>query len=82
MQYGLEINTEVTRKNNPFTIYKVTERKNLNNIIHYTLKSKNSGAIIISEYAINRDYTIKGTKGSQSFLLQFREHIRRCFTKK
>ena len=82
MLHELEINTEVTRKNNPFTIYKVTEKKTLNNIIHYTLKSKNSGAIIISEYAINRDYTIKGTNKSQSFLLQFRRQVRKYFTKK
>ena len=82
MENELEINTKVTRKNNPYTIYKVTEKKNLNNIVHYTLKSKNSGAIIISQYAINRDYTIKGTKKSQNFLSQFKGQIRRYFTKK
>ena len=52
MDKVLEINSTIYRKDNLDLAYLITEKKILNGILHYKLKSSNSEETILSEFAI------------------------------
>ena len=52
MDKELELNSKIYRKDNLDLAYLITEKKNLNGILHYKLKSLNSEETILSEFAI------------------------------
>ena len=52
MDKALELNSKIFRKDNLDLVYLITEKKNLNGILHYKLKSSNSEETILSEFAI------------------------------
>ena len=49
----IELNTKIFKKDNLDIVYSITGKKLLNGILHYKLKSENSGEIFLSEFAIN-----------------------------
>ena len=49
----IELNTKIFKKDNLDIVYSITGKKLLNGILHYKLKSENSGEIVLSEFAIN-----------------------------
>ena len=53
MDKALELNSKIYRKDNLDLVYLITEKKILNGILHYKLKSSNSEETILSEFAIN-----------------------------
>ena len=53
MVEALELNSKIFRKDNLDLVYLITEKKILNGILHYKLKSSNSEETILSEFAIN-----------------------------
>ena len=53
MDKSLELNSKIFRKDNLDLAYLITEKKILNGILHYKLKSSNSEETILSEFAIN-----------------------------
>jgi hypothetical protein len=53
MDKALELNSKIFRKDNLDLVYLITEKKILNGILHYKLKSSNSEETILSEFAIN-----------------------------
>ena len=52
MDETLELNSKIYRKDNIDLVYLITEKKFLNGILHYKLKSPNSEETILSEFAI------------------------------
>ena len=52
MDKTLEINSKIFRKDNLDLVYLITEKKILNGILHYKLKSSNLEETILSEFAI------------------------------
>ena len=48
----IELNTKIFKKDNLDIVYSITGKKLLNGILHYKLKSENSGEIFLSEFAI------------------------------
>ena len=52
MDKTLEVNSKIFRKDNLDLVYLITEKKILNCILHYKLKSSNSEETILSEFAI------------------------------
>jgi hypothetical protein len=52
MNKALELNSKIFRKDNLDLVYLITEKKILNGILHYKLKSSNSEETILSEFAI------------------------------
>ena len=52
MDKTLELNSKLFRKDNLDLVYLITEKKILNGILHYKLKSSNLEETILSEFAI------------------------------
>ena len=52
MDKALELNSKIFRKDNLDLVYLITEKKILNGILHYKLKSSNSEETILSQFAI------------------------------
>ena len=52
MDKAPELNSKIFRKDNLDLVYLITEKKILNGILHYKLKSSNSEETILSEFAI------------------------------
>ena len=52
MDKTLELNSKIFRKDNLDLVYLITEKKILNGILHYKLKTSNSEETILSEFAI------------------------------
>ena len=52
----LEINKKLIRKGISKEVYFVKDKKFVNNILHYIIKSKSSGDIILSKFAIEKDF--------------------------
>ena len=48
----LDLHTKIYRKDNLDLVYLITEKKILNGILHYKLKSERSDEIFLSEFAI------------------------------
>ena len=54
----IEINKKLIRKGISKEVYFVIDKKFVNNILHYIIKSKNSGDIILSKFAIEKDFIL------------------------
>ena len=52
MDKTLELNSKIFRKDNLDLVYLITEKKILNGILHYKLKSSSLEETILSEFAI------------------------------
>ena len=52
----INLNTKIFRKDNLNFAYLVTEKKILNGILHYRLKSERSDDVLLSEFAIKERF--------------------------
>ena len=59
MDKTLEINSKIFRKDNLDLVYLITEKKILNGILHYKLKSSSLEETILSEFAIKDRFVSK-----------------------
>jgi hypothetical protein len=62
----LELNTKIFRKDNLDLEYLITDKKLLNGILHYRLKSENSEEIFLSEFAIKDRYISESQNDRQT----------------
>ena len=62
----LELNTKIFRKDNLDLEYLITDKKLLNGILHYRLKSENSEKIFLSEFAIKDRYISESQNDRQT----------------
>ena len=76
----LKINEKLIRKGISKEEYFVKDKKFVNNILHYIIKSKNSGDIILSKFAIEKDFilskNLQKIKQSKDFASAFRNKIK------
>lgn len=76
----LHINQKIMRKGSLREVYSIKEKKVVNNILHYIIKSKHSNELILSEYAIKKDFITEQDfqkhKKKRSFIKQFQERIK------
>ncbi len=75
----LNINDTIIRKGSLREKYSVKEKKFVNNILHYIIKSNTSSDIILSEFAIEKDFVttehIKNDKEKNNFVKSFKKQI-------
>ena len=81
MNNKLEVNDTIIRKGSMKETYSIKEKKFVNNILHYIIKSNNSNDIILSEYAIEKDF-ISSKKYAQNnekrnFIELFKKQIKK-----
>ena len=76
MEKGLDLQTKIYRKDNLDLVYLITEKKYLNGILHYKLKSENSAEIFLSEFAIRDNFVSEHKMCEQS-----KNSVSRLFTK-
>ena len=72
MEKGSDLQTKIYRKDNLDLVYLITEKKYLNGILHYKLKSENSDEIFLSEFAINDRFVSKVKDNEKQKLMSFR----------
>ena len=53
---SLKINDKLVRKGISKEVYYIKAEKYVNNILHYVIKSKNTGDVILSKHAIDKDF--------------------------
>ena len=77
----LEINDTIVRRGSMRETYSIKEKKFVNNILHYIIQSNNSNDIILSEYAIEKDFisTKKHAQNNEkkNFVEVFKEQIKK-----
>ena len=77
---NLEINDKLIRKGISKEVYFIVSKKHVNNILHYIIKSKNTGEIILSKFAIEKDFFLsedyQKQKQSNNFASAFRKKIK------
>ena len=75
----LNIDDTIIRKGFLREKYSVKEKKLVNNILHYVIKSNTSSDIILSEYAIEKDFItteqIAKEKEKSNFVESFKKQI-------
>ena len=75
----LNIDDTIIRKGYLREKYNVKEKKFVNNILHYIIQSNTSSEIILSEYAIEKDFItadqIANKKGKSNFKKSFKKQI-------
>ena len=75
----LNIDDTIIRKGSLREKYSVKEKKLVNNILHYVIQSNTSSDIILSEYAIEKDFItteqIAKEKEKSNFVKSFKKHI-------
>ena len=75
----LNIDDTIIRKGTLREKYSVKEKKLVNNILHYVIKSNTSSDIILSEYAIEKDFItteqIAKEKEKSNFVKSFKKQI-------
>tara|TARA_A100001234_G_scaffold165933_1_gene147129 strand:- start:837 stop:1103 length:267 start_codon:yes stop_codon:yes gene_type:complete len=81
MNNELEVNDTIIRKGTMRETYSIKEKKFVNNILHYIIRSNNSNDIILSEYAIEKDF-ISSKKYAQNnekrnFIELFKKQIKK-----
>ena len=81
MNNKLEVNDTIIRKGTMRETYSIKEKKFVNNILHYIIQSNNSNDIILSEYAIEKDF-ISSKKYAQNnekrnFIELFKKQIKK-----
>ena len=62
----LNINDTIIRRGTLKEEYNVKEKKLINNILHYIIQSKTSNYIVLSEYAIAKDF-ISSNQDSKNY---------------
>ena len=72
----IELNTKIFKKDNLDIVYSITDKKLLNGILHYKLKSENSGEIVLSEFAINDRFITESNHSKKP-----KNSVSRLFTK-
>ena len=74
----LNINEKIIRKGTLKETYRIKDKRLVNNILHYIIQSNNSNDIILSEYAIEKDF-ISTMQSSQkrSFVRLFKEKVKK-----
>ena len=77
MDKALELNSKIFRKDNLDLVYLITEKKILNGILHYKLKSSNSEETILSEFAI-KDHFVSEIKETDKLS---KKYVSRLFLK-
>jgi len=77
----LNINETIIRKGSLREKYSVKEKKLVNNILHYIIQSNTSSEIILSEYAIEKDFItaeqITKEKNKSDFVKSFKKQIKK-----
>ena len=76
----LEINDKLIRKGISKEVYFIVSKKHVNNILHYIIKSKNTGEIILSKFAIEKDFFVEKLMSShdkQNFANAFSDRIKK-----
>ena len=78
---SFEVNDTIIRRGSMREVYSIKEKKFVNNILHYIIKSNNSNDIILSEYAIEKDF-ISSKKYAQNnekrnFVERFKQQIKK-----
>ena len=77
----LNINDTIIRKGSLRERYSVKEKKFVNNILHYIIQSNTSSDIILSEYAIEKDFItteqITKEKNKDDFIKSFKSKIKK-----
>ena len=77
----LNINDIIIRKGTLKEKYNIKEKKLVNNILHYIIQSNNSNDIILSEFAIQKDFISSNqhTKDAEkrSFVNLFKKQIKK-----
>lgn len=78
---SFEVNDTIIRRGTMREVYSIKEKKFVNNILHYIIKSNNSNDIILSEYAIEKDF-ISSKKYAQNnekrnFVERFKQQIKK-----
>ena len=77
----LNINDTIVRKGVLRERYSIKEKKFVNNILHYIIKSNNSNDIILSEYAIEKDFIssekLSNKKNKDNFIKLFKNKIKK-----
>ena len=81
MNNKFEVNDTIIRRGSMKETYSIKEKKFVNNILHYIIKSNNSNDIILSEYAIEKDF-ISSKKYAQNnekrnFVERFKQQIKK-----
>ena len=81
MNNELEVNDTIIRKGTMRETYSIKEKKFVNNSLHYIIRSNNSNDIILSEYAIEKDF-ISSKKYAQNnekrnFIELFKKQIKK-----
>ena len=81
MNNELDINDIIIRKGTMRETYSIKEKKFVNNSLHYIIRSNNSNDIILSEYAIEKDF-ISSKKYAQNnekrnFIELFKKQIKK-----
>ena len=71
----------IIRKGSLREKYSIKEKKFVNNILHYVIRSNNSSDIILSEFAIEKDFIsnqqVDKQKEKNKFIKSFKSKIRR-----
>ena len=74
------INDKLVRKGISKEVYYIKAEKYVNNILHFIIKSKNSGDIILSKHAIEKDFLTEEEyskkKNTRNFASAFSERIK------
>ena len=75
-----KINDKLVRKGISKEIYHIKAEKYVNNILHYIIKSKSTGDIILSKFAIEKDFLpeeeFSKKKKSRNFATAFSDRIK------
>ena len=81
MTKNLDINDIIIRKGSLREKYNIKEKKFVNNILHYVIQSNVSNDIILSEFAIDKDFVsaeeISKNKDKKNFIKLFKSKIRK-----
>ena len=86
MDKELDINEIIIRKGSLKEKYNVKEKKFINNILHYIIQSNNSNEIILSQFAIEKDFIstkpVEGYNKKQSYIKAFKKQIQKILPSK
>ena len=78
------INDKLVRKGISKEVYYIKAEKYVNNILHFIIKSKNSGDIILSKHAIEKDFLTEEEyskkKHNRNFASAFSERIKKLLS--
>ena len=77
----LNINDIIIRKGTLKEKYNIKEKKFVNNILHYIIKSNNSNEIILSQFAIEKDFIstkqLEEHNNKKNYIKAFKKQIKK-----